>query len=33
MNADQFYREIQSLKPSISNFNEDDIEIADIIIK
>lgn len=29
MNADQFYKEIKSLKPSFNDFNKDDIGIAD----
>lgn len=33
MNADQFYKEIQSLKPTINDFNEDNLEIADIVIR
>lgn len=33
MNADQFYKEIKSLKPSFNYFNKDDIGIADIIIR
>ena len=33
MNADQFYKEILSLKPSVNDFNEKNIIIADILIK